>query len=286
MFKEIHFINDWHNGDVHMSRGIIKNIIRCYPNATYYYHHKHGEKLLQDMPGFYTEESVNYPDIATIIDDKLYINTWVGQFLPNGIQLCSWGCNCNSNKELLNHVLKFLNKNAFLANELDLLPSIDFTKFNVSSIDEFLKNNTNKKVLICNGETLSGQSFNFSFAPFIINLAIKYENIDFILTDKQNIVKNNIFYTDDIIKQDRSDLNEISYLSSFCPIVVGRASGPFVYSQTYETLTDQNKTFIAFSNKRFESYLTEKTTCNKIWSNNYSPDNIFNILDNELYKIG
>ena len=156
MFKEIHFTNEWHNGDIHMSRGIIKNIIQRYPNAGYYYHHKHGKRLLQDMPGFYTEDCVNYPDIATIVDDKLYINTWVGQFLPNGKQLCSWGCNCNSNKELLNHVLKFLNKDAILANELDLIPTIDFTKFDVSNIDNFLKNNTNKKILICNGETLSG----------------------------------------------------------------------------------------------------------------------------------
>lgn len=286
MFKEIHIVNDWHNGDIHMSRGIIKNIMQRYPDADYYYHHKHGKKLLQDIPGVYVEDSVSYPDIATIIDDKLFINTWVGQFLPNGKQLCSWGCNCNSNKELLNHVLKFLNKKSILANELDLIPSIDFSKFDVSNVDNFLKNNTNKKILICNGETLSGQSYNFSFLPFVINLAVKYENIDFILTQKENVVKNNIFYTDDIIKQDRSDLNEISYLSSFCQIVVGRASGPFVCSQTYESLTDPTKTFIAFSNKRFESYLTEKTTCNKIWSNNYSSDNIFNILDSELHKIG
>jgi len=286
MFKEIHFINDWHNGDIHMSRGIIKNIMRLYPDADYFYHHKHGKKSLQDIPGTYLNDSVNYSDIITIVDNKLYINTWMGQFLPNGKQLCSWGCNCNSNKELLNYILTVLNKNIPLVNELDLIPHIDFSKFDIKNIDIFLKNNTNKKILICNGETLSGQSYNFSFTPFIINLAIKYENINFILTQKENLIKSNIFYTDDIIKQDRSDLNEISYLSSFCPIVVGRGSGPFVSSQIYETLIDQNKTFISFSNKRFESFLTEKTGCKKIWSNNYSPDNILNIIDSELNKLG
>jgi hypothetical protein len=285
MFKEIHFFNDWHNGDIHLSRGIIKNVIQHYPEAICFFHHKHGNKSLQDLPVIYSEEIIDYPDIVTIIDDKLYINTWMGKFLPNGKQLCSWGCNCESNKQLLNHILEVLGKNKFLINELDLIPFIDFSKFDIKNINDFLKNNTNKKILICNGDTMSGQSYNFSFAPYVMNLAIQYENINFILTQKENIVKNNIFYTDDIIKQPKSDLNEIAFLALNCDIVIGRGSGPFVCSQIFESLTDENKTFISFSNKRFESFLTEKTKCNKVWSNNYSPENIMNVLITELNKL-
>lgn len=286
MFKEIHFQNCGHNGDIHISRGIVKNIIQHYPDAMYHYHHNCGPKILQDMPIIYHKDYINYPDIVNIIDDKLFINTWVGQVLPNKKQLCStWGCNCVAIKELLNHVLTVIKKDKFLVNEFDVLPSIDFSKFDVSHIDEFLKNNLNKKILICNGDCLSGQSVNFSFKEFIIDLAIKYENINFILTQKENIIKNNIFYTDDIIKKNKSDLNEISYLSSFCSIIVGRASGPFCFSQTFTNLIDKNKTFISFSQQKIDSFLTEKTICNKIWSNNYSPENIFNILDVELSKL-
>jgi hypothetical protein len=66
---------------------------------------------------------------------------------------------------------------------------------------------------------------------------------------------------------------------------VGRASGPFMFTQTFETLTDNTKTFIAFSNLRENAFLTEKTSCNKIWSNNYSPKNIMNMLITELNKL-
>lgn len=288
MFKEIHFINDWHNGDIHNSRGVIKNIIQHFPDAEYYHHHKHGKKVLQDIPGIYSDELLGekFKEIVTIIDDKVYINTWLGLVLPNKIQLCSWGCNCISNKELLNHILITLNKDKFLSNEFDTIPDINFLKFNVSNVDTFLKTHKNKKILVCNGETLSGQSYNFSFMPFVINLAIKYQNIDFILTHKENVVKDNIFYTDDIIQQSKSDLNEISYLSTACSIIVGRASGPFMFSQTFNSLIDKDKTFIAFCNLRENAFLTEKTLCKKIWSNNYHPDNIFNILDSELNKLG
>jgi hypothetical protein len=286
MFKEIHFYNCGHNGDIHLSRGIVKNIIEHYPDATCYYHHDFGPKILQDMPIIYCPDSINYEDIVTIIDDKLFINTWVGKVLPNNKQLCStWGCNCEAIKELLNHILTVVKKDKFLANEFDVIPSIDFTKFDVSNIDKFLKNNFNKKILICNGDCWAGQCVNFSFEEYIIDLSIKYENIDFILTHKKNIIKNNIFYTDDIIKNDKSDLNEISYLSCFCSIIVGRASGPNIFSQIFENLIDKNKTFIVFTHQKMDAFLTEKTLCNKIWSNNYSSENIFNIIDTELSKL-
>jgi hypothetical protein len=287
LFDEIHFFNPCNKGDIHSSRGVIKNIIRTYPNLKIFYHHKHGHKLLKDMPIIYTNENCELRDISSVTDNKLYINTWLGQKRNDGVQFCStWGCNCISNKELLNHILNLLDKNILEFNEFDVLPTIDYTGFNIKNINEYVKNNTKNKVLICNGPVLSGQCFNFSFVPFVTNLAEMFPNIEFILTQKHEFInKDNIKYTDDIIQENECDLNEVSYLSTYCPIVIGRASGPWTFAQTVETLTNKHKTFISFNNNREDAFFTEKTVCNKIWSNDYSPSNIMNILVTEVSKL-
>jgi hypothetical protein len=56
-------------------------------------------------------------------------------------------------------------------------------------------------------------------------------------------------YTGDIIKVENSDLNEISYLSTFCDIIVGRSSGPFTFSNVKENIFDGNKAFLCFGEK-------------------------------------
>ena len=286
-FDEIHFYNPCNKGDIHSSRGIIKNIIRASPKLNIFYHHKHGHKLLKDIPVSYTNENYNSSHILSIVDNKLYINTWLGQKRNDGVQFCStWGCNCISNKELLNYILNLLDKNIFEFNEFDVLPTIDYSFFNIKKIDEYVKNNTKNKVLICNGPVLSGQCSNFSFMFFIDNLAEMFPNIEFILTQKHEFInKHNIKYTDDIIQENECDLNEISYLSTYCPIVIGRASGPWTFAQTFETLTNKNKTFISFNNKREDAFFTEKTICNKIWTNDYSAKNIMNTMVAEISKL-
>jgi len=284
-FKEIHFFNTCNKGDIHSSRGIVKNIIKTYPTLSIFYHHRHGSKLLQDITLNYSKELVDFKEILTVIDEKLYINTWLGQKRSDGIQFCStWGCNCISNKELLNYILELLDKKIFDFNEFDVLPTIDYSKFNTSNIDNYIKQN-NKNVLICNGPVLSGQCPNFSFMPLIIELAEKYKNINFILTEKQNTNISNIHFTETIINEQECDLNEVSYLSKNCSIVIGRASGPWTFAQTFDTLIDENKTFICFNNKREDAFFTEKTVCRKIWSNNYSSENVFNILNYEISKL-
>jgi hypothetical protein len=67
----------------------------------------------------------------------------------------------------------------------------------------------------------------------------------------------NVVFTNDIIKSNECDLNEISYLSTFCDIIVGRNSGPFCFASTKNNLKDPNKTFYAFGNKETDCFVYE-----------------------------
>ena len=75
----------------------------------------------------------------------------------------------------------------------------------------------------------------------IEKLSDNYPHIDFILTEKSNIVKNNVLHTSDIIMTSGCDLNEISYLSTKCDIIVGRASGPYCFTHVKENMLNTNK---------------------------------------------
>jgi hypothetical protein len=148
------------------------------------------------------------------------------------------------------------------ADKESYLPKIDFTKFDVSSIDEFLKTHTNKKILICNGPPKSGQSFSDNMQDFINLAAEESPNIDFICTTKFDTTLNNVLFTDDIIVdnevedkrapwEDREvnncDLQEISYLSEHCDAIVGKNSGPFVFCETYNNYMNPNKKFLSYN---------------------------------------
>lgn len=281
-FDEIHFFNSCNKGDIHGSRELVKIIIQLFPNKSYYYHHTHGPELLKDISIIYSNEKISFSDLLVIKDNKLFVNTWLGQMRDDNVQFCStWGCNSIANKELLKYILKLLNKDNNI-DDFDLVPSIDYSKYDIKNIDLFFDQNTNHKILICNGPVLSGQCPNFLFDEIILNLTKQHPNIDFILTQKTSLIAHNIFYTDDIIKKIGCDLNEVSYLSTKCSIVVGRASGPWAYAQTKASLSDVNKTFICFNNNKNDAFFLENTPCTKIWSNDYSLENIKNIFNNTI----
>jgi hypothetical protein len=79
----------------------------------------------------------------------------------------------------------------------------------------------------------------------------------------------NIIFTDELIlaeydttvlnswNKKRCDLNEISYLSKFCDIIVGKNSGPYIYCMTEENINDPNKTIIVFNKRSLDSLLAE-----------------------------
>jgi hypothetical protein len=258
--KKIIFYNHAHKGDIFISRSFIDHIIKKI-DVDFYYAHYWGEYLLKDM----NLEYVNIDDVQILFDkrhignfiheDVLYINTWIGNYFSH-FKPRYGECNLNSTYDLMySEIFEFLENtfksNIFLKNILEYFPSVDYSFFKINKVDEFLKSNTSKKIILfCNGPSLSGQcEYNGDMKEIVKFLSQRYNDLFFITTHKVDIENKNVMYTGDIIQSNESDLNEISYLSTFCDVIIGRSSGPFVYSNVKENIFDESKTFLCFGKK-------------------------------------
>jgi hypothetical protein len=95
-------------------------------------------------------------------------------------------------------------------------------------------------------------------SAIICDLAAKYQDTAFICTYTFACDLPNVYFTDLIQERIGSDLNEISYLSTYCDAIVGRNSGPFLFTNTKENLA--SKTFLAFSRDHRECFPYECET--------------------------
>ena len=288
---KINFYNNWHRGDIHNSRGLITHIMKHMGvDNIYTYRHINGPKLLLDVNVQYINEQVNTNELVFYHDGELYINTWIGCKDEHGSPFCRFGCNALGNMHLLNHIYRLLEKDIVVTDEWELVSDINYDKYINDNILKFVKSDT-KNILLCNGPVLSGQSSNFSFTPIIHQLSNRHPDYRFILTQKDDqINKNNVYYTTDIIGDvGSSDLNEISYISTKSNIIVGRASGPFMFTQTRSTLTDETKTFISFSVNSTESFFSLNGKSKKIhlpvYEHTYEESSVLEIISKEIESI-
>lgn len=285
---DIVFYNHYHNGDIHYSREFIKDVMKKYKANNYYYYFDTNYvsdkdiikdcdiKILNTIPDDILEK-----DKWRVKNNTIYINTWVGQ--DNRYYVNKYGINLEANYEIYKDIYKKLNIK--LENIEFYIPDIDYTYFKIDKIDNFLKGKDKiVKVLVSNGITRSAQCEDFDMNDSIDGLSSLYKNVMFILTDsKKRIEKNNIFYTDDIIKQ-KCDLNEISYLSNYCDLIIGRSSGPYAFSMTKFNLFNDKKSFICFVDKpEYEWYISKY--CNHIISDKYRTNDIARLISTEIDKI-
>jgi hypothetical protein len=123
-------------------------------------------------------------------------------------------------------------------------------------------------MLISNGEVQSAQAENFDFTPLVEQISKDYPNKAFILTSLSPLRAPNIFYTSEFIKTvDGIDLNEIGYLSTFCRVIVGRNSSPYVFCLLRQNMLDASKAFVAF-NYSFPGaiFVQSPMPCGKLWT--------------------
>jgi hypothetical protein len=282
-YKNIIFYNNYHNGDLHNSRGLITNLKNNLGNdKNYFYYHTKSLEIFKDIKNVISQnKAVPSSELILKMDDSLFINTHIGTVFE-GYQFCYKGCNALGNKDMLNCLYKQLNLNLEETEEWNLVAEIDYTPFYTTNVDQFFKNNENKSILICNGMVLSGQSNNFLFDDIIFNLSNQYKNYNFIVTAPIKHKNPNIFNTQDIIQKVDCDLNEIAYLSQYCSCVVGRASGPFMFCQTKTTLDDPNKTFICINSYECDAYFSVLGKAKKVWSDNYEEKNIEKLISESI----
>jgi len=284
----IYYFNLFGNGDLHYSREFVKDFISKIPIKSFYTHKKCPfilrDILLEHSPTLPTQHS--YPNEAGffIENNILFCGTWIGQ---HHYKWCnSTGC-CNI-KNNYNMYSSFANiLNIQLKNELDYIPEIDYSKYSIDDI----KITLDKNILISNGMCMSGQAMNFDMNPMIVNLASKHPSCTFYVThafptDLKNIVDCNSI----ISEKTNSNLNEISYISTLCDIIIGRGSGPFCFTHVKENLYNKNKTYISTGNTEREINWVTMSDYNltehakQLWVGSHpdTPDRLYDLIDKEI----
>lgn len=284
MLNKLIFYNHFGHGDLHESREFVKDIIRLIPANEYFYAHGKDPEILRDIPNLkhdLVDSNMYSMSPFSLKDGILYINTWIGR--DSRYVLPGIGCTIEKNHEMLSDILRKACGIGLSGPPQNYIPRIDYTFFNTNGIADFARD-CRKKVLICNGNVQSNQAYNFDFSKIIERLATDNADIDFITTQKIDFKRGNLFYTGEITKVRGCDLNEISFLSTFCDVIVGRSSGPFLFCQTHDNWMDPDKKFISFTYTREGSNIVHNIPVNagKIWSSSINEQDIFETISKEL----
>jgi hypothetical protein len=134
------------------------------------------------------------------------------------------------------------NSNPFYKKQADLL---------LDKINKF-KN----KVLVCNGDVISGQRKNFSYELIFKDLYDVYQDCAFLFTSKIDEVKEpNVFYIDDYL--DLPNLDEIEYLSAFCNFIIHSASGPGCATMTDANFYDSTKHILFVAREDIDDFIDD-----------------------------
>lgn len=281
MKEKITLYNHFHNGDIFFSRVII-NLLSEKFNIDYY--HNLSPTLLCDIENLNEFNGVptTYSLHGTSPENHI-VNTWIGQQGMIFVSFVHKGCSFENYLEMCKRICNFYG--ITIGEDENILPSINYSKIpNISSIitstDELISK-YQKVILISNGDVHSAQSYNFSFNNIINRLSSEFPKILFLITEPIPTVNTNIVSTNNLT-QVRPDLLQISYISTKCDVIVGRASGPYCFSQVKENLLNPNKTFISFCNTYNEGKYYDNQKSKFIWSNDYNEENMYNTIKQTL----
>lgn len=286
--KPIVFYNTLHNGDIHVSREFIKDIINKIDTQFYYYHNG-GPKLLQDINIQYKTfkaGAYNFTNSQIIHEEQnsILINTW---YNTNFDGYKKYGCTLKTLYENFKIIYEYLN---IKIEPLEFyIPSFDFTKYSTQSIDAFIEKNTEKKkIYISNGMVQSGQSDNFSMDEIINKLSNHFSDWLFLISNPISLTNSNIIQTNQIIQIDDSDLCENAYLMTFCDVIIGRCSGTFSFGLIKDNLISESKqTWIGVCRINPKFGVDEFLPANKTfhWISNLEPTYVYNEITQILSRL-
>ena len=288
--NKIVFFNHYHRGDLHTSKEFVRQVIDNLPDVKFEYWSNNPNVLVSDLNLQITESPDSLDKSKALLKqgDTLYVNTWVG---------CQWdifckhgGINMNTFYEqwelLFKGINKFFGSNLKLRSEKEsYLPRMDWNKINPKikdSIDVFMGNIKRKKVLICNNQPASNQSFLYDINNMLVKIAKENSDVRFFTTDSiadkednpANITSLEVVYD----RLEDCDLREISYMSSKCDVIIGKNSGPYVFSEIYDNYMDESKTFVSFNTKNPEFDTIKETMSNGLnYKCNYVTVQIYTI---------
>lgn len=288
--KRIYFFNFFHNGDLFNSKPFVKEIMANIP-VEYFYVHGKSPRILQDLDlkqlkleQLFPITQNDYKLKMIVADNAVVVNTWIGAYFePDGE--CTLKFSYGMYKKVYEELNKLYGSNLSLgSNVVDYFPSVDFSKFDLKRIDDYMSKNSGRKILICNGPALSNQcSYNGDMREIIYALASEYRDINFICTHKFYCDIPNVSFSDDITAISDCDLNEISYISNFCDTIIGRSSGPFSFSCTKDNMNDEKKKFICFGDRITDCFQYGTDTKARFVFEKYSnSNNLLEVIKREI----
>lgn len=266
MIKNITFYNEWHNGDIFSGKAYMSEIIQVLPEFNYSYVHSSHEKVMADLPAKYLPDSTlsfmirRKKDTKTYLtNDTLYLNTWVGAWrelsLANEIH-GNWAFFRRMYSVIYDIINNRINEKKLRIsdNELDYIPSTNFSFYETKLVDDYIEKTNGKKLhLFCNGHVRANQS-NLGLMDLIINNLADIFNKDILICTAKFITnKRNIVFTDDILKLN-NDINEIAYLSTYCRTIIGKNSGPYMFCHIKQNFNNSNICFVSLSTSISDSY--------------------------------
>lgn len=286
------FYNYEKNGDCFVTKGFVSELIKQLDNVSFSYAHDKHENIIADIncrfvrtyqiP--YKEVKKELPYIFHEDSGTLFISTWIGSWIGKYL-----APGHHANYPLLHAAWKeyfdMLDLN-FNQDFTYYLPETDYSKFDLSICEAYLKKHYEKPLVIfCNGIQQSGQSGMGIMQSTIKSIAEKYKDHEFIVTYKLDFNLPNITYTDDLFDGKEGNLNQISYISKFSKMIIGKNSGPFSFCHTKENLSDPNKTFLSFNYRPTDCLTGEGDYyANTFFSNTLNENNAAHIIDFLLTK--
>jgi hypothetical protein len=273
--------NHFHNGDVFYSRVLIEKLKHV--DEICYYHNLNPflfEDIykLKEIRGIPFEFNQN----ETYFNQK-QLNAWIGQQSLKYLNSVNGGCTWENYNFLTEEIMYSLGVKTTSNNPV--LPKIYFENLKsyetLTTIMEEQKKLFSKIILFSNGHVESGQAHNFDFTKTIENLSSNFPNYLFLVTQKTYLNKPNIIYTSDITKK-LPDLLDIGYMSTFCDVIIGRASGPYCFSQNEANLLDTQKTFICFSFHYEEGKYFDGMKSNFFWSNTGDVKEVEKLIESNI----
>jgi hypothetical protein len=261
MYNIVGFYNSYGNGDIFESREFVRDAMKLLPAKNYVYYTGKSSRILMDIPGLGAISSgvpavldSMKPYILDKENNNLFVNSWIGRdskYVLSGI-----GCTVEGLHRMWNDILKDFGVELSSSNPLDYITQYNYTQY--SGIPQTLvftgMLKEIKKVFISNGDVHSKQADNFSMIPMIEELAWRFPETLFFVSQKfpttcENIIDANQFSNSEL----DSNLVELSFLSTFCDVTIGRNSGAHVFSWVRENCF-RPMTNITFSHQETGSH--------------------------------
>jgi len=288
MYKKVSFYNHFGAGDIFESRKFVKAWMDIVPAEKYTYAHGKPLNIIKDIPELGFEDVIPIMDgMRGVLDDgngTLYVNTWIGR--DSSYVLPGIGCTVEQLYRMHNDLLRVYGLGSLPGSPIDYIPEIDYSFYEVDGVNDFIVESTREKVLIDNGNVQSCQAENFEFSNIIRNVATNNPDIDFITTQLVQSDIENLHFTGYITGGHGSffDLNEISYLSTYCSTIIGRNSGPHVFTQVKENCMDGSKKMLSFTYQHSGASFVVNTLIPLIryWSGNTDHDRVIRDIEGVL----